>query len=234
MAKKFLDESGVSTLWNKIKSMFVKKANLSENVNFNDVTEGGMYRYNSSITNGPDGAGSHGQLLVVRGANDTIAQLCFPYADSRMFLRTGNTVNNPNGTWQGWVAIANTNDLNNYLPLSGGTINGSLEVNNTLTLANKTDNPRTLIKLADDIDLMDYQDCRMGIKCNTSNDLGIRFKGSAGRDLTYMFPSSGGTLATEAFVNNKGYQTASQVNTLIDNKIPTFSFSNGVLTITTH
>ncbi len=72
MAKKFLDESGVSTLWNKIKSMFVKKANLGENVNFNDVTEGGMYRYNSSITNGPDGAGSHGQLLVVRGANDTI------------------------------------------------------------------------------------------------------------------------------------------------------------------
>ena len=106
MAKKFLDESGVSTLWNKIKSMFVKK--------------------------------------------------------------------------------------------SGDTINGSLEINDTLILANKTGNPRTLIKLADDIDLMDYQDCRMGIKCNTSNDLGIRFKGSAGRDLTYMFPSSGGTLAINA------------------------------------
>ena len=152
-------------------------------------------------------------------------------------------------------ALAKTSDLNSYVKLSGGTINGSLEVNNTLTLANKTDNPRTLIKLADDIDLMDYQDCRMGIKCNTSNDLGIRFKGSAGRDLTYMFPSSGGTLATEQWVNGKGYQTASQVNTLIDNKIqdemlvdqgyvlehcnavedkiPTFSYSNGVLTITT-
>lgn len=109
-------------------SEVVKKANLSENVNFNDVTEGGMYRYGSSITNGPDGAGSHGQLLVVRGANDTIAQLCFPYSDSRMFLRTGNAVNNPNGTWQDWVAIASTNDLNNYLPLSGGQVNGNLSV----------------------------------------------------------------------------------------------------------
>ena len=106
MAKKFLDETGLSKLWNKIKSMFVKKANLGENVNFNDVTEGGMYRYNSSFTNGPDGASSHGQLLVIRGAEDTIAQLCFPYANSRMFLRTGNAVNNPNGTWQGWVTIA--------------------------------------------------------------------------------------------------------------------------------
>ncbi len=115
MAKQFLDKAGVTTLWNKIKSMFVKKAKLGENANFNDVTEGGMYRYNSSITNGPDGAGSFGQLLVVRGADDTIAQLCFPYQDSRMFLRTGNAVGNSSGTWQGWVAIASTNDLNNYL-----------------------------------------------------------------------------------------------------------------------
>lgn len=105
-------------------SEVVKKANLGENVDFNDVTEGGMYRYNTSVTNGPDGAHTHGQLLVVRGAEDTIAQLCFPYGSSRMFLRTGNAINNPNGTWKGWVEIANTSVLNNYLPLSGGTING--------------------------------------------------------------------------------------------------------------
>lgn len=115
MAKQFLDKNGVSTLWNKIKSMFVKKAKLGENANFNDVTEGGMYRYNSSITNGPDGAGSFGQLLVVRGTDDTIAQLCFPYQDSRMFLRTGNAVGNSSGTWQGWVEIA-TDQVNGFNP----------------------------------------------------------------------------------------------------------------------
>ena len=96
-------------------SEVVKKGNLGENVNFNDVTEGGMYRYNSSFTNGPDGASSHGQLLVVRGAEDTIAQLCFPYSNSRMFLRTGNAVNNPNGTWQGWVAISTEEYVRNKI-----------------------------------------------------------------------------------------------------------------------
>lgn len=96
-------------------SEVVKKANLGENVNFNDVTEGGMYRYNTNVTNGPDGAHTNGQLLVVRGAEDTIAQLCFPYATSRMFLRTGNVVNNPNGTWQGWVSI-NGNVVNGFNP----------------------------------------------------------------------------------------------------------------------
>ena len=201
MAKKFLDESGVSTLWNKIKSMFVKKANLGENVNFNDVTEGGMYRYNSSITNGPDGAGSHGQLLVVRGANDTIAQLCFPYADSRMFLRTGNAVNNPNGTWQGWVAIANTNDLNNYLPLSGGRVNGYINIagNNGVHV------------------YYDGTSKYIGLEAS-NNEPKLQFYDGANY-VNYKSSGAGGVIATEEYVNNK---------------IPTFSFSNGVLTITTH
>lgn len=265
MAKKFLDESGVSTLWNKIKSMFVKKANLSENVNFNDVTEGGMYRYNSSITNGPDGAGSHGQLLVVRGANDTIAQLCFPYADSRMFLRTGNAVNNPNGTWQGWVAIANTNDLNNYLPLSGGQVNGVLSVygpssNGLIKVKSSSsyessigfyhwDTAKLTLGICDDINnkLGIYDTANTygggakwytlainapnGFNPDNFNDSNTWLNhtstqnevGNSNRPLvlygTQIKNNSGQIMATEEYVNNK---------------MPTFSFSNGVLTITTH
>ena len=181
MAKKFLDESGVRTLWNKIKSMFVKKANLGENVNFNDVTEGGMYRYNSSFTNGPNGASSHGQLLVIRGAEDTIAQLCFPYADSRMFLRTGNAVNNPNGTWQGWVAMA-INAPNGFNP---DNFNDSNTWLNHTSIQNEVGNSNKPLVL-----------------------YGTQIKNNSGQ-----------IMATEEYVNNK---------------MPTFSFSNGVLTITTH
>ena len=96
---------------------------------------------------------------------------------------------------------------------------GTVTIDEKLVITNKTTTDRELIKLADDIDLVDYQDCRLGIKCNTANDFGIHFKGDAGRDATYMFPSSGGTMATEEYVSGK---------------MPTFSFSNGVLTITTH
>ena len=110
-----INGTGIKQLWNKIKSSFSKIGHLGDNADFNNVIDGGMYRYDTNPSNGPSGGGEHGQLLVVRGTGDTIAQLCFPYADLRMFLRTGNAAGNPSGNWNGWVAIAN-NAPNGFNP----------------------------------------------------------------------------------------------------------------------
>ena len=120
MAKQFLDKTGLEALVSEIKDNFMKKATIPDNGNFNDYVEAGSYRYNSNPQNAPSGAGTHGQLLVVRGANDTIAQLCFPYGSSRVYLRTGNPVNNSSGSWHEWVELANTghNHDSTYLKLS--------------------------------------------------------------------------------------------------------------------
>lgn len=104
----------------------------------------------------------------------------------------------------GRLVIESTDDSNARIIIRNnnqGTLHdtvfedGTVTIDEKLVITNKSTDDRELIKLADDIDLVDYQDCRLGVRCNTANDFGIHFKGSAGRDATYMFPSSGGTLA---------------------------------------
>ena len=80
--------------------------NLADNSDLNNVTNAGFYRYNTGVVNGPASAGSHGQLLVIRGAADTVAQLVFPYGSSSMYFRTGNWVNNAGGTAHEWATVA--------------------------------------------------------------------------------------------------------------------------------
>lgn len=138
--------------------------------------------------------------------------------------------------------LAKTSDLNSYVKLSEVKTAGN-------------NDPRNYIpRVGSDgvIEIGQYLDFHY----NGSNvDYTHRIQTSNVSGLVLSLPSNGGTLATEQWVNNKGYQTASQVNTLIDNKIqeeqladtgyvqshcnavedkiPTFSYSNGVLTITT-
>ena len=106
-----LDQSSPKTI-NFIDNDTKYTGNLSDNVNFNNVTNAGFYRYNNGVVNGPNGAGSHGQMLVVRGEADTIAQLVFPYGNSVMYFRTGNWVNNGNGTAHGWEQVVTKSMLN--------------------------------------------------------------------------------------------------------------------------
>lgn len=106
-----LDQSSPKTI-NFIDNDTKYTSSLSDNVNLNNVTNAGFYRYNNGVTNGPNGAGSHGQMLVVRGDADTIAQLVFPYGNSIMYFRTGNWVNNGNGTAHGWEQVVTKSMLN--------------------------------------------------------------------------------------------------------------------------
>lgn len=81
-----------------------KLAILAEGTDFNNVTVSGFYRFNSrdNYFNAPPN--SWGQLLVIHGGGDTIAQISFDYNSAASFyLRTGNPPEcGGTGAWQAW------------------------------------------------------------------------------------------------------------------------------------
>lgn len=111
----------------------------------NDLTTLGIYRMGGTITDGPTGAGSYGNLMVVRSNGwDTLAQLYFNINNNRVFVRSGS---NTSYLTRDWSAFAFTSDIptklsqltddvvaGKYLPLSGGTVNGDLKVSGVATL----------------------------------------------------------------------------------------------------
>lgn len=134
---KFLDKNGLTQLWTNIKNTFALKSHthddryytenevntklngkvdeqysLADNVDLNTITTSGFYRLQYNAQNMPSGlAANYGQLLVVHGGADTIAQMYFPYNKSSVYIRTGNAVDNSSGGWCSWIEVANKGDL---------------------------------------------------------------------------------------------------------------------------
>lgn len=74
--------------------------------NFNTVTKSGVYRYNDQTTYTNSPPHSWGQMLVLHGAGDTIAQLAFDYAGPNVWLRQGNPTDcGGSGSWHAWKKI---------------------------------------------------------------------------------------------------------------------------------
>ena len=125
-------------------------------LDLNNLISAGSHRINS-ITGSKNlptfASGStlaYGQLLVVRGSGDTIAQLAFPYGASEIAFRTGNPVGNTSGVWKDWKQVATQDwveslgytgapDLSNYVTLNGvQTITGNKTfTGNVVTSNNK-------------------------------------------------------------------------------------------------
>ena len=77
----------------------------------NTVIKSGMYRLDGLPANSPNGA-EYGQVLVVHGSGDTIAQVAFSYNGSNMWLRCGNPTDvGGSGTWKEWVQVARKADI---------------------------------------------------------------------------------------------------------------------------
>jgi hypothetical protein len=86
----------------------VGKAYLSSNTDLNTVTTSGMYRLGGSLVNAPSGS-SYGQLLVIHGGGDSIAQLIFDFTMARMWVRTGAPADvGGAGTWTEWAQCYTT------------------------------------------------------------------------------------------------------------------------------
>lgn len=83
----------------------------AQSTDMNAMTTSGTYRVNSGNTNSPSGT-DWGQILVVHGGGDTIAQLMFDYNLGRCWLRTGNpTECGGNGSWTAWRQLYTTQNI---------------------------------------------------------------------------------------------------------------------------
>lgn len=68
-----------------------------------------------------------GSLINIPGAYNGSGQIYGTYITNRWFVRGGGLVGGAN-THTSWKELATTNHLSNYLPLTGGTLTGSLNI----------------------------------------------------------------------------------------------------------
>lgn len=85
----------------------MKKARLDTTANIDTLYDAGSYRFGATAEGTWPVTSNYGQVLVVRGADDTVAQMFFPYVESKAYLRTGNPINQ-NGSWRAWKELATT------------------------------------------------------------------------------------------------------------------------------
>lgn len=94
----------IDSLYNDLNKYTQKTISIPDNTSLDTITESGFYRL-SMNPNFP-----HAQMIVSRGA-DTIAQMAFPYADTKMYVRTGNPFNPSGGLWHEWKQVAFTDNI---------------------------------------------------------------------------------------------------------------------------
>ena len=97
---------------------------LPSGTDLNSVTTSGFYRINENPINAPSGS-AYGQMVVVHGGNDTIAQMIFPYNSLKMYFRSGNPaeIGGSNG-WKEWVEVYTSNS-GNFAKIQTGSYVGT-------------------------------------------------------------------------------------------------------------
>lgn len=75
---------------------------LGDEIDLNDIDTSGMYR----VQKPKNGVYDYGQLLVIHGYGDTIAQVCFDYAANRCAVRCARGLYGASPKWEDWTAIA--------------------------------------------------------------------------------------------------------------------------------
>ena len=84
---------------------FHAKHSLPYGTDLNTVTQPGSYRITADPVNAPSGS-AWGQMLVIYGGGDTIAQLVFPYNSDAIWRRSGNPSNvGGSGSWRSWTLV---------------------------------------------------------------------------------------------------------------------------------
>ena len=69
-----------------------------------------------------------GSLIVIPGVYNGSSQIYGTFYSNRWFVRTGSPASNNENEHTAWKELATTNHLSNYLPLTGGTLTGSLNI----------------------------------------------------------------------------------------------------------
>lgn len=86
----------------------------------NELKDIGYYKVRASVDHSPFGINTWGNLLVMKtGIANHIIQLGI--SSGGIYTRWYHAVN---GVWSDWKYFATTDDLSNYLPLTGGSMTG--------------------------------------------------------------------------------------------------------------
>lgn len=75
---------------------------LSDDDDLNTLYVSGMYRVSGSTKNCPY---AYGQVLVIGGGGDTVAQMCFPFSGDECKVRWGNPSPLGAGSWADWTNL---------------------------------------------------------------------------------------------------------------------------------
>ena len=151
---KYLDATGVSTLWGKIKSSFASSGHnhdgrylqyagwwSSGNGNNADDATGMVFAYSNH--NVPSGWGILTTFEYQRSSGYKMQLFSNGYTDGETYYRNRSS---DRGGWGSWVRFLDSTNYTSYaarashthpyLPLSGGTLTGSLSMNNTSSITN--------------------------------------------------------------------------------------------------
>lgn len=96
------------------------------NIDFNTITESGIYRMSYTISNGATNGPSNnewGQMLVLHGSGDTIAQLSIGYSsESSIKYRSGNPTDvGGSGSWNSWKTVLDSGNYTDYTVTKTGS-----------------------------------------------------------------------------------------------------------------
>lgn len=69
-----------------------------------------------------------GSLIVIPGVYNGSSQIYGTYNSNRWFVRSGSPISNNENEHTAWKELATTTHLSGYLPLTGGTLTGSLNI----------------------------------------------------------------------------------------------------------
>ena len=69
-----------------------------------------------------------GSLIVIPGVYNGSSQIYGTYSSNRWFVRSGSPTSNNKNEHTAWKELATTTHLSGYLPLTGGTLTGSLNI----------------------------------------------------------------------------------------------------------
>ena len=167
---------------------------LNATADLNNVVTSGMYRLGSTPANAPANS-DYGQLLVIHGGQDTIAQLLFPYRSTAMYVRTGFPSSiGGNGQWGEWVKMANANHTHTPAEIGAspsnhshgfGDISGIVPINKGGTGATEIGQARTNLDFKSGYYMGDGNASSSG--ANYNKDLGCPYS-----NLIFIYANSGG------------------------------------------
>ena len=111
------------------------------NIDFNTITESGVYRLGYTTSNGATNGPSNnewGQMLVLHGSSDTIAQLSIGYSsESSIKYRSGNPTDvGGSGSWNSWKTVLDSDNYASYtVTKTGSGASGTWNINISGTAA---------------------------------------------------------------------------------------------------